>query len=692
MARIINPILLKLIFVSIAYLFSWTSVSAQVITLEPIDVTATRVEKNLTEIPSAVSNIGRDDIQLGAEQLGLDESLNSVPGLFLMNRYNFAQDLRASIRGFGARSAFGIRGIKVIVDGIPETLPDGQGSVDGIDIGSVEQITVIRGPASSLYGNASGGAIIVESERGPPEPFTEIRSTGGEHGLQKHQLKFGGQSGDLNYMVNVSDTRTDGYRDHSEAENRQFNTRLEADLSQNTTVVATLHHTDQPVANDPGGINATSVEANRRQARDRNLMFNTGETLRQNRFGLMVRTELTKGHSLQARVHHIDREFDASLPIPGNGIIRFDRNVLGTGLQYTWESSLGSKPNRFLMGLDIDRQDDDRSRFQNKEGGIAGARVLDQNEEVTSLGVFLQNETRITDRSEFTVGLRYDEVKYDVTDRFINSSNGDDSGNITFDQVSPMVGLSFALTEDVRLYSNISSGFETPTTTELANPILNEGGFDQTLEPQESTNYEIGIKSLTGKHRYEVALFSIDIRNELNPYEPKEQEGRTFYRNAGESSREGIELSYATKLGHGFEFASAFTWSDFKFDRFSNEKGNVFDGKQIPGIPEHFLYLGLTWFGKNGHYLIWNANLVGSLYADNANQTKVDGYTVSNLRFGQEKFIGDWEISPFIGVNNLFDEEYNSNIRINAFGSRFYEPAPERNFYGGISVRRVFGG
>ncbi|MCY4227109.1 MAG: TonB-dependent receptor [Gammaproteobacteria bacterium] len=685
-----SPMVKKLFFFGMAFSLACTSVSAQVITLEPIDVTATRVEKNLEEIPSAVTSIGRDDIQLGAEQLGLDESLDSVPGLFLMNRYNFAQDLRPSIRGFGARAAFGIRGIKVIVDGIPETLPDGQGSVDGIDIGSAEQITVIRGPASSLYGNASGGAIIVESERGPPEPFAEIRSSSGEYGLQKHQLKFGGQEGDFNYLVNVSDMKTDGYRDHSEAENRQFNTRLEYGLSQDTKIVATMHHTDQPVSNDPGGINADSVEENRRQARDRNLFFNTGEALKQNRLGLMLRTQLAEGHSLQARVHHINRDFAASLPLSGNGIVRFDRSVWGAGAQYTWESSLGGKPNRLLLGLDFDRQDDDRSRFQNREGGIAGDLVLDQTEEVTSLGVFLQNEISLTDRSELTLGLRYDEVEYDVADCYITSSNGDDSGTISFDQASPMVGLSFALTESVRLYSNVSSGFETPTTTELANP--NGGGFNQSLEPQESTNYEVGIKSLSGRHRYEVALFSIDVENELIPYELESQQGRTFYRNAGESTRKGIELAYAAKLGHGFEFSSALTWSDFKFKRFSNADGAVFDGKEIPGIPEHFLHLGLSWFGNNGYYAIWDANVAGSLYADNANRTKVDGYTVSNLRFGLEKFIGSWEVSPFFGVNNLFDEEYNSNVRINAFGARYYEPAPERNVYGGITVRRVFGG
>ena len=672
--------------IGLCLLFLCTDVFAQVSTLEPISVNATRVEKNLQDIPAAVSRIGPDEIQLGSEQLGLDESLDRVPGLFLLNRYNFAQDVRASIRGFGARSSFGIRGIKIIVDGIPETLPDGQGSVDGIDIGSAEQISVIRGPASSLYGNASGGVILVESERGPEEPFTELRSTGGEYGLRKHQLKFGGQASAVNYMVNLSDTRIGGYRDHSEAENRQLNARLEAAISQDTTWVASLHHTDQPIANDPGGINADSVAADRTAARDQNIQYDAGEALEQTRLGLTLRTRLADGHSVQARVHNVSRDFSNRLPIKGGGAVSFDRDYRGAGIHYIREGSLAGRSNRLLVGLDYDVQDDDRSRFDNLEG-VLGERTLEQNEKVTSLGVFLQNEWQVTERAEVILGVRYDEVTFDVTDRFL--SNGDDSGKVTLDHVSPRLATSIAVTENVRFFANISSAFETPTTTEFANP--SGGGFNQALKPQESTNYEIGLKALSGRHRYEASVFTIDVKDELIQYQLDDQPGRNFYENVGQSTRNGLELAYAGKIGRGAEFSAAWTWSDFRFERFSNVDGDRFDGNRIPGIPQHFLHLELSWFADNGFYVIWDANLAGSLFADNANEDKVDSYQVTNLRLGRDWLYDGWEVSPFLGVNNLLDEEYNSNIRINAFGKRYYEPAPERNFYAGIAVRRYFG-
>ncbi len=660
---------------------------AQVSTLDPVTVTATRVDKTLEEIPAAVSRVGEDEIQLGAEQLGLDESLDRVPGLFLLNRYNFAQDLRASIRGFGARSSFGIRGIRIVVDGIPETLPDGQGSVDGIDLGSIGEINVIRGPVSSLYGNASGGAILIESERGPEEPFAELRSSGGEFGFRKQQLKLGGQDHGLNYLLHASDTRIDGFRGHSEAENQQVNARFEAEVSPETAVIVSLHHTDQPVANDPGGINAQTVAMDRSAARDRNVAFNTGEELEQTRLGLTVRSQLADGHGLQARVHTVSRDFRNRLPFEAGGAVSLDRGFHGAGVQYTWEDTLAGKPNRLLIGVDYDVQDDDRSRYQNLMGQV-GDKTLEQNEKVTSVGWFLQNEIRLTAQTEATWGIRQDEVVFDVTDRFL--ADGNDSGEVTLDHLSPMVGISHALSDRIRLYANVSSAFETPTTTEFANPS-GGGGFNQALEPQKSTNYEIGLKSLSARYRYEVALFSIDVRDELINYELEQFPDRDFYENAGRSTRNGVEFSYLRKIGSGGEFSAAYTWSDFTFDRYASGN-NRFDGNRIPGIPEHLLHLEFSWFIPNGLYMIWDANLAGSLFADNANAQKVDGYTVSNLRLGWEGWWGDWEVSPFLGVNNLLDEEYHSNIRINAFGGRYYEPAPGRNAYAGIRIRKQYGG
>jgi len=252
-----------------------------------------------------------------------------------------------------------------------------------------------------------------------------------------------------------------------------------------------------------------------------------------------------------------------------------------------------------------------------------------------------------------------------------------------------MAGISVDLGGDTHFYATISTAFETPTTTEFANPA--GGGFNQSLESQESTNYEIGIKRRAGKQRFELALFHIDVDNELTPFELASQPGRTFFENAGSSTRDGLELSYKRDLARQIGFTAAYTYSDFVFDRFTDADGDVFDGNQIPGIPKDLLYLDLTWFGQSGLYATWDWTYTGELYADNANQTKVDSSRVSNLRIGLNRLYGDWEIAPFLGINNLFDEDYNDNIRINAFGGRYFEPAPERNAYIGISIRTRFG-
>ncbi len=655
--------------------------------LGPIVITPTRVEKSSHEIPAAISTIGQDEIQLGSEQLGLDESLGRVPGLFILNRYNFAQDLRASIRGFGARSSFGIRGIKIIVDGIPETLPDGQGSLDGIDIGSASQINIIRGPASSLYGNASGGVILIESERGPAIPFIEARTTLGDYDFTKLQLKTGGDTGKLNYLLNLSDTTLDGYRAHSNFENAQLNARLEATLSATSSLLATIHHTDQPVAEDPGGITAADAAIDPTQARAQNLSFDAGEALKQTRIGLLYKTSPSEDRDLEVRIYNTARDFSNKLPFQSGGIVKLDRSFSGAGVKYTMAGGLLGKPNRLLVGIDYDRQDDDRSRFDNLQG-VTGAQTFEQNELVTSFGMFLQNETRLGNIAELTVGMRYDEVKFDISDRFL--ADGDDSGEINLDQFSPMVGITISSGDETHLYATISSAFETPTTTEFANPA--GGGFNQSLEPQESVNYEIGIKTLTARYRFEASLFHIEVDNELTPFELPTQPGRIFFENAGSSSRDGLELSYTRQLAEQLSLSMAYTYSDFTFDRFTDVNGDVFDGNQPPGIPQDLLFLNLSWFGDSGFYTKWDVTYTGELFADNANQTSVGSNSVSNLRFGHNGFYDDWEVTSFLGVNNLFDEVYNSNIRINAFGGRYFEPAPERNAYIGISIRRRFPG
>jgi iron complex outermembrane receptor protein len=646
--------------------------------LDEIVVSATRRESSVRDVARSISLIDKDRIQVGTQQIGLDESLAGVPGLYMQNRYNFAQDLRISLRGFGARSSFGIRGIKVFVDGIPETLPDGQAGVDSIDIGSAESIEVLRGPASSLYGNASGGVISITSELGAADPYIEGRVAGGEYGFRQLQLKSAGEWGRTDYLFNVSRTKLDGYRDHSNAEGSVFNSKLGVPLGENDRLVFSLNLTDQPVADDPGGINAAQAAAAPQSARDVNVSFDSGESLEQQRFGIIYERDRPNG-SLTLRNYYAWREFSNKLPFTGGGAVDLDRFFYGVGGQYTF----GNAEDRLnlTVGVDFDKQDDDRKRFDNNDGTL-GAMVFDQNETVDSKGIYLQGVYDLNDDWSLHAGLRYDEISYDVTDYY--TVDGDDSGTLDFDETSPSLAINYR-TEAGVLFASYSFSFETPTTTELANPDAS-GGFNPALNPQTADNYEIGYKHSAGDLYWELALFTIDLEDELIPFELAAFPGRTFYSNAGSSSRDGIEAAVAWQFDNGWNVDASYTWSDFKFDDFIDDNDNDFSGNQLPGLPEHFGYLGISYAGDSGLSATLEGIYSGDLVANNANTAQVSSYTVANFRLAREFLSGPWLIRPYFGVNNIFDETYNSNIRINAFGARYYEPAPDRNFYAGVVV------
>jgi len=647
--------------------------------LDKIVVSATRMESSVRDVARSISIVGKERIQNGTQQLGIDEALAGVPGLYMQNRYNFAQDLRISLRGFGARSSFGIRGIKIIVDGIPETLPDGQGGIDSIDIGSTQSIEILRGPASSLYGNASGGVIAITSELGNSPPFVEGRVAAGEFDYQQYQLKAGGEIGSADFLFNVSRTEIDGYRDHSNFRGSIINTKLAIPLGENDKLTFALNHSDQPEAQDPGGINAAQAATDPSSARDRNILFDAGESLSQQRVGFVYERDRASG-KLTLRNHYVWRDFANKLPFTNGGSVDLDRFFYGFGVQY----SLGEfmPDNLSLMfGVDLDRQDDDRKRYDNNDG-VLGPLVFDQNERVDSTGIFVQGRYEINDAWALLAGLRYDELSYDVTDRFL--TNGDDSGKLDFDEVSPSFAINYRMDSGV-LFASYSSSFETPTTTELANPD-GSGGFNTSLVAQTADNFELGFKRSNENLYYEITVFTIDLKNELIPFELAAFPGRTFFVNAGSSKRDGIETALSWKSNSGLQFDVSYTWSDFNFEDFVDDSGNDFSGNQLPGLPRQFGYLGLSYNTDSGFSGTFETIYSGDLYANNANSTNVSSYTIANLRLGYDFQNGNWMIRPYIGINNLFDEAYNSNIRINAFGGRYFEPAPTRNFYAGVVV------
>ena len=649
-----------------------------------IIVTATRLDQAARSVPAAISVVSGDEIQQARQQLALDEALASVPGVFFQNRYNFAQDLRIAIRGFGARSNFGVRGIKILVDGIPETLADGQSQVDSIDLGSVRQVEVLRGPSSALYGNAAGGVINILSERGSAEPYTDARIAVGDYGYRKYQVKTAGAAGRLDYLVSVSDMRVDGYREHSEAENTQLNSRFLFRFTDNTELGWTISATDQPVSNDPGGVTQVDAAANPRAARDRNVEFDAGEALDQQKLGLSFKHAFPDGGELRARSYYLARDFANRLPFTAGGIVSFDRAFAGGGLSYTQSYRVGNLTHRIVAGVDHDRQRDDRQRFDNNNG-IQGALAFDQLERVTSSGFFVQDEVTVSDRLEVTLGLRYDDIEFDVADAFL--SDGDDSGTRSIDDVSPSIGVLYDVGARHAVYGSISTAFETPTTTEFANPD-GSGGFNPSLEPQKSTSYELGVRGeLFESTRYELAVFRIEVDDELIPFEIASSPDREFFANAGRSERRGIELSLRAAPLPGLNLALAGTWSRFEFDTFVDGDGNDFSGNTIPGIPEIFAHADISYMHESGFFAGADALYTDDLFADNGNSAEVSGATVANLRFGFKKTFDKIDIEPFVGVNNVFDTAFTANVRINAFGGRYFEPGPERNVYGGVSVR-----
>ena len=654
--------------------------------LEEVLVTATRIPTSRENLPFAVGSVGREEIQRARQQLGLDEALVAVPGLFFQNRYNFAQDLRITIRGFGARANFGIRGIRIFADDIPQTLPDGQGSVDAIDLGSVENIQVIRGPFSAVYGSASGGVIDIRTEDGPATPFVSGRLNLGSYDYRQVQAKTGGQTGKLNWLANFSDTKLDGYRDHANYKNRLFNSKFRYEFNETTRLTVVFNAIDSPKADDPGGLNAREVEQDRRQAAPRNLLFNAGESLDQQSLGLAFRKEIGTNQELMLRNYYVRRQFNSLLPFAVNsngqgGSIDLSRRFSGLGGNYSWNTALGSHANRIVIGLDYDAQRDHRKRFANNQG-VIGALTTNQDEDVTTTGIYVQDVLDLTTTASLTLGGRYDDVDYEVNDR-----TGDGgSGQRSFNHFSPVAGINWALREGVNLYGNISGSFDPPATTELANPD-GPTGFNPQIDPQTATNYEIGVKGLlSGRLRYELALFHISVKDEIVPYE-LEGSGQSFFQNAGKSTHDGVEAAVSMELLPGLIGTGTYTWSNFTFDEFSGLGGAVYDGNRIPGIPEQLFNLDLSWTHSSGFFAGWDMLYVGRFYADNANQVETDDYIVSNLRAGFRWTGGKWVLEPFVGVNNLFDKKYIGNVRLNASFGRYYEPAPERNVYAGVMLR-----
>lgn len=647
---------------------------------DPIVVTATREPESIMAVPASISVVDQPEIQDARATVSLAEPLNRIPGVFVQDSGNYAQDVRIQIRGFGTRSAFGIREIKVLVDGLPETLPDGQTQLDGLDLDAIRRIEVLRGAASSLYGNASGGVIQFFTEDGPDTPQAKLRLTGGSYGLGKVEVKGGGRAGDARLFVSGSYFHVDGYRDHSASQTGVVNAKLRWDPSPTTTATFLLNYYDSPEGQDPGGLTTAEVQASRRQARALNAALDAGEEVQQ------VRAGATASHSIgdseiSGYGYVLYRDFDNRLPIPaqaGDGIVTFQRLSPGGGGRYTYRGAVAGWQQQLSVGLDAQYQEDDRRRFAN-DAGQRGALGLQQQERVTGFGAYLREAVYLTSDVEVSAGVRYDVVHFAVDADF--PPDAADSGSRTFDALSPAGGVVWSPAHGLSLFANAGTAFQVPTTTELANP--DGAGFNPDLEPQTALSFELGGRIERSDLSAGAALYHIDIRDELIAFES--DSGRTAFRNAGRSRRYGLELDGSVELLPGLRWNSAVTLINARFTDYTTATGS-FDGNREPGIPPWQVYQELAYRHPSGLFAALEAFFVGGYYVNDANTDRSRGYPVVNLRLGYDRDLWGFGVSPFVGFNNLTDARYDGTVRLNALGGRYYEPAAGFNVYGGIGV------
>jgi len=647
--------------------------------IDTVFIKSAHVTSTIQKLPAAVTVYQAKVSDATRQQLSLQEYTQQIPGLFAQNTTNFAQDLRISIRGFGSRAAFGIRGIKLIVDGIPETTPDGQGQLDNLNLGIIDRIEVLKGPSSSLYGNASGGVISIQTINQIEQPFSNWKAAIGSYGFQNYQATAGIKSGTSSFIFHGNYVTSDGYRDQSGFQQYNFNVNASFKISDKFNLKALVNYSDSPQADDPGGLNLDAVEENRRQARDRNILFKTGETIQQFKSGLSAVWNLNSNTTGEGYLFYNNRQFEGRLPFEFGGLVDLGRDYVGQGVNITYSKG----KNTLKAGYDFAYQNDDRQRFRNLEGE-KGQQTLDQKERFTNLGVFVTNHLEV-DKWYFTGGIRFDYNKLAAVDEFL--IDGDDSGEINLNSFNPSAGVSYAFAKANNLYINVATSFETPALSELSANPNGDRGFNEDLEAQKATNYELGIKGqLTKDLRYQMAFFYINTQDDLVPFELAAFPDRTFFRNAGRTERKGIEIEGAYNLSKEWTFTAAYTYSDFSYNDFTTASG-TFNGNYLPGIAQHFTNLGIQFKSEKGFYVNAQASLVGKQFANDSNETEVDGYENINLRTGFNFVYKKIRILPYLGINNILDQEYTDNVRINAFGSRFFEPAPGINGYGGFQIK-----
>lgn len=676
--------------------------AAQAADEQTMVVTAAPTTVSELDTPAAVSVVNGDEMRQAAPRVNLSESLGAVPGLQVQNRQNYAQDLQLSIRGFGSRSTYGVRGLRIYVDGIPATMPDGQGQTSNIDIGSVDTIEVLRGPFSALYGNSSGGVINVTSQTGTQPPTVEASSYYGSFGTWHYGMKAtgavgdGSHAGDVDYTVSTNRFTTHGYRDHSGARKILANARLGVRINDVSKLTLLLNSVDIK-ANDAGGLTADEWRDNPRQS-PRGDQYNTRKNTRQTQAGLRYERQLSAQDDLSVMMYAGERETTQFQSIPrapqlkpshAGGVIDLTRHYQGIDTRLTHRGEL-LVPVTLTAGLDYENMSERRKGYENfvmvngaPQYGEQGALRRNERNLMWNVDPYLQTQWQLTDKLSLDAGVRYSSVWFDSNDYYITPGNGDDSGDASYHKWLPAGSLKYALTDAWNVYLSAGRGFETPTINELSYRSDNQSGLNFGLKPSTNDTVEIGSKTRIGNGLFTAALFQTNTDNEI--VVDSSSGGRTSYKNAGKTRRQGMELGLDQQFGESWRLKAAWTWLDATY------RTNVCDdascnGNRIPGIARNMGYASFGYQPEQGWYAGSDIRYMSDIMANDENTAKAPSWTVVGLTTGYKWSYGRMDMDLFGRIDNLFDREYVGSVIVNESNGRYYEPAPGRNYGIGLNL------
>jgi len=669
-------------------------------------VSATRAEHMSFDLPAAIDVVDADRIGAAQPRVNASEALAAVPGLVVQNRQNYAQDLQISLRGFGARSAFGVRGVRLIADGIPATMPDGQGQAATFNLDMAERIEVLRGPFSTLYGNHAGGVIQLFTRDPRDAPYIETNVSAGNDGMRKTDVNTGGRQGSFGWLLDGSRFETDGYRAHSAATRDQAYAKLTFDTSATGKLTVTASGLRQDDTQDPlgvtwatfqrdpraGEIDTTDTQTPKRTLADR---YDTRKSIHHQQIGVAWdekfgadRLHLTVygGNRSVIQYQSFSKAFQAPASHSG-GVVDFDRDFYGFDANWLMVRPLGDGTLRTTVGLEAGKSNDARKGYENYVGntfGVKGRLRRDEEDDVRNVDPYLQMEW---ERGPwvFTGGLRHSRVSFDIDDHYL--SNGNDGGSVDYRHTTPLLGALYKVTPTLNVYASAARGFETPTLNEVFYSGTG-GGFNYHLGAATSTQLEAGAKALVGRDvRVNAALFQVRTQDEL--VVDSSSGGRTSYRNASATLRQGVELSLDADLRAGFSARVAATLLRAIYNEAFT---GVAEGNRLPGVPRTSLFGELAWKDEDGRLQAALETIAsGKVYPDDANAaTPAPGYAIVNARVQANQALGAWRVREYARVNNVFDRAYVGSVIVGDSNKRYYEPAPGRNRVLGASVQYQF--